>query len=90
MTSGGAFNGSVVVVRVVALLASSLMLVVAIAFVAALWAHINHTRTFEGRLWFAIWGSHGVHTFDLLALGTELTLFAVRAVTLFAGFSRAR
>ena len=28
--------------------------------------------------------------FDLLALGTELTLFAVLAVTLFAGFSRAR
>lgn len=62
----------------------SMTLVVAIVFLAVLWCHINHIRRGQGPYLIHLWGTHGVHLFDLAVLGVELVLVAL----LLAGFSR--
>jgi hypothetical protein len=69
-------------------LIASMVLVVAITFVAGLWVHISHTRIVEGELLTVLWGSHGIHTVDLLVLGVELGLVTILSITLFIGFTR--
>jgi hypothetical protein len=67
---------------------ASMILVAAITSVAALWVHFSHIRFHQGRLITVLWGTHGVHTIDLVALGIELALVTTLSITLLAGFSR--
>jgi hypothetical protein len=74
--------------RSVLYLVASLVIVAAIAGVAALWVHLSHTRVVEGRMWLHLWGTHGLHTVDLIILGFELFLITMLVTLLLAGFSR--
>jgi hypothetical protein len=69
---------------------ASMVLVAAITLVAALWVHFSHIRFHQGRLITVLWGTHGVHTIDLIALGIELALVTILSITLLAGFSRSQ
>lgn len=69
---------------------AAMVLVAAIVMVAVLWCHLNHTRTVEGRVLFGLWGTHGVHVFDIWVLVVELVLLVLLSATLIRGFSRGR
>jgi hypothetical protein len=80
--------GASSVKRVAAYLTLSLALVAAITFVAALWVHNNHTRDVEGPVLAVLWGTHGIHEIDLIALAIEAALVLTLTVILILGFRR--
>jgi uncharacterized membrane protein len=75
--------------RIVALYyAVTMGLVATIVAVAVMWCHFNHIRVGEGRLLFRLWGTHGVHVFDVWVLVIEFVLLTLLSAILLAGFSR--
>jgi len=70
-------------------MSASFSLVTAITGVAMLWVQWSHERRFDtDRPLFALWGTHGVHLFDLVVLGVEVVLVALLSAVLLAGFAR--
>ncbi len=59
------------------LVSVNVLLVGAIVFVALLWCRLSMLRLFQGSMLFSLWGTHGVHTMDVIALGIELALAAL-------------
>lgn len=77
--------------RVAAYLTVSMLLVTAITGVGMLWVHLSHLRVDrDNRVLLKLWGTHGVHPFDLAVLAIELVLVLMLLATLVAGFSRRR
>jgi hypothetical protein len=74
--------------RTVSYYTTTMLLVGAIAAVAVVWCYLSHIRAPDGPMLFHLWGTHGVHTFDLVVLGIEAVLLVLLSITLLAGFSR--
>lgn len=74
--------------RVMLSLGASLLLVAAIVTVAVGWCRLSHLRLAQGAVLYEFSPAHGVHTVDLVALGTELVLLLILTGTMYAGFSR--
>ena len=75
---------------VLAYLVVSLALVAAIALVAMLWVQLSHERVDTDEVLFPLWGTHGVHRFDLAVLAIEVVLVILLTIVLLAGFTRRR
>lgn len=53
------------------------------------WVRNSHTRkVYEGRVWLELWGTHGIHSLDLIVLVVEAVLVGLLTIVLLAGFRR--
>lgn|GEM_PF-3973384 len=68
----------------------TMTLVAAITSIAVLWCHLNHIRVGQGRMLFHLWGTHGVHVFDIQVLVAELIIVVLLTATLIRGFAHPR
>jgi hypothetical protein len=76
---------------VLAYLIVSLGLVAAITGVAMLWVHLSHLHVDnDNDVLLKLWGTHGVHRFDIAVLAVELVLVTLLTGVLIAGFTRRR
>jgi hypothetical protein len=70
--------------------AASMLLVGVILAVGMVWTHWSHLHRHQGQILMTLTSEHGVHTFDLVVLGLELTLLSLLSIVLISGFSRGR